>query len=63
MKRLKRFEGIIIKLLVIQLCCLFIAQALILYTEVAPFLTKVVHYEGVDGMKILEHIETFDQKR
>jgi hypothetical protein len=60
---MKRFEGIIMKLIIIQLFCLFIAQALILYTEVAPFLTKVVLYEGVDGMKIIEHIETFDQNR
>lgn len=60
---MKRFEGIIVKLLIIQLFCLVIAQALILYTEVSPFLTKVVQYEGVDGMEIMEHIETFDQNR
>ncbi|MFE7062448.1 YpfB family protein [Sutcliffiella sp. NPDC057660] len=60
---MKRFEGIIVKLLIIQLFCLVVAQALILYTEVSPFLTKVVQYEGVDGMEIMEHIETFDQNR
>ncbi|WP_417899991.1 YpfB family protein [Bacillus haimaensis] len=60
---MKRFEGIIVKLLIIQLVCLVVAQALILYTEVSPFLTKVVQYEGVDGMEIMEHIETFDQNR
>ncbi|MGD6831500.1 YpfB family protein [Sutcliffiella halmapala] len=60
---MKRLEGIIVKLLIIQLFCLVIAQALILYTEVSPFLTKVVQYEGVDGMEIMEHIETFDQNR
>ncbi|MBM7619572.1 hypothetical protein JOC95_001421 [Bacillus tianshenii] len=60
---MKRFEGIIVKLLIIQLCCLVVAQSLILYTEVSPFLTKVVQYEGVDGMEIMEHIETFDQNR
>jgi hypothetical protein len=60
---MKRFEGIIVKLLIIQLFCLMVAQALILYSEVSPFLTKVVQYEGVDGMEIMEHIETFDQNR
>ncbi|MCA1320768.1 YpfB family protein [Bacillus tianshenii] len=60
---MKRFEGIIVKLLIIQLCCLVVAQSLILYTEISPFLTKVVQYEGVDGMEIMEHIETFDQNR
>jgi hypothetical protein len=60
---MKRFEGIIVKLLIIQLFCLVVAQALILYSEVSPFLTKVVQYEGVDGMEIMEHIETFDQNR
>lgn len=60
---MKRFEGIIVKLLIIQLFCLVVAQTLILYTEVSPFLTKVVQYEGVDGMEIMEHIETFDQNR
>ncbi|WP_223703485.1 YpfB family protein [Sutcliffiella deserti] len=60
---MKRFEKVIIKLIIIQLFCLVVAQAMILYTGVAPYLTKVIHYEGVDGMEIMEHIETFDQNR
>jgi hypothetical protein len=60
---LKRLEVIIIKLILIQLVCLVSAQAVLLYTGAAPFLSKVVQYEGVGGMKIIEHIETFDQKR
>ncbi|KPB06688.1 YpfB family protein [Bacillus sp. CHD6a] len=60
---MKRVERIIIKLIVIQLIFLICAQGLLLYTESAPFLSKVIQYEGVGGMKIVEHIETFDQDR
>ncbi|KMJ59777.1 hypothetical protein AB685_02625 [Bacillus sp. LL01] len=60
---MKRMERIIIKLIVIQLICMICAQGLLLYTDAAPFLSKVIQYEGVGGMKIMEHIETFDQSR
>ncbi|QFT89424.1 hypothetical protein FIU87_12265 [Bacillus sp. THAF10] len=59
---MKRLERIIIKLIMIQIGCLLIAQAILLYTDAAPFISKVPQYEGVGGMKLEEHIETFDQQ-
>ncbi|CAG9623513.1 DUF5359 family protein [Sutcliffiella rhizosphaerae] len=59
---MKTLERIIIKLIIIQLLCLVCAQGILLYTDAGSLLSKVIQYEGVGGMKIIEHIETFDQK-
>ncbi|WP_319830036.1 MULTISPECIES: DUF5359 family protein [Bacillus] len=60
---LKKVENIIIKLIIIQFVCLLFAQGMTLYTNAAPYMSKVVHYEGVNGQTIQQYIETFDQQK
>lgn len=44
---MKKFERILIKLIVIQMISLFAAQWILLHTPIRPYLTKIVEYEGV----------------
>ncbi|MCM3163125.1 MULTISPECIES: YpfB family protein [Bacillaceae] len=58
---MKRFERILIKLIVIQFIALVCAQVLIQNTTVQPYLSRVVQYEGVNKITITEWLETFSQ--
>ena len=58
---MKRVERILIKLLLVQLLSLLIAQGLLLHSQVSPYLTKIVDYEGVAKNNFTKVIETFDQ--
>ncbi|MBD1378633.1 YpfB family protein [Metabacillus arenae] len=58
---MKRFEGILIKLAIIQFVLLFIAQFLMNQEEIQPYISKVVQYEGVNKLTITEWLETFKQ--
>ena len=55
---MKLFERIIIKLVVIQLICLVIAQAIVLYSPFTPYLSKIEDYEGVEQSERTETMET-----
>lgn len=55
---MRRFEKILIKLLLIHLFLLLMAQAFMHQDSVRPYLSKVVQYEGVGKMSINEWIET-----
>lgn len=59
---MKRFEGILIKLIIIQLVTMIVAQGLLLYTPISPYLTKIIDYEGVNKSEATQTIETFFHK-
>ena len=56
---MKRIEGIIIKLVIIQCISLLIAQMLLLHTPLSPFLSKMIDYEGVNKSEATQTVETF----
>ncbi|MDQ0232940.1 YpfB family protein [Metabacillus malikii] len=58
---MKRFERILIKLIVIQFIVLLCSQLLIQQSAIKPYLSKVVQYEGVNKQTITEWLETFNQ--
>ncbi|QOR65290.1 YpfB family protein [Cytobacillus suaedae] len=55
---MKRFEGILFKLAVIQFIFLIIAQLLLLQSGLTPYISKIQDYEGVNGDKYTKTIET-----
>ncbi|MDX8359860.1 MULTISPECIES: YpfB family protein [Bacillaceae] len=61
MFKLKRFEGIIMKLVIIQVIFLIIAQSLLAHNDVKPYISKLVDYEGVQKNNFTIVLETFDQ--
>lgn len=56
---MKRFERILIKLAIIQFVFLLIAQILLQYSPITPYITRMIKYEGVDKSKSTQIIETF----
>lgn len=56
---MKAFERILMKIMIIQFAFLVIAQLLILYSPLKPYLTKVIDYEGVSNEEETRTIETF----
>ncbi|WP_198025718.1 YpfB family protein [Bacillus sp. J37] len=58
---MERVERILIKLIVIQFIALVCAQLLIQNSQVQPYLSRVVQYEGVNKITITEWLETFSQ--
>jgi hypothetical protein len=58
---MKRFERILIKLIVIQFVALVCAQLLIQQSSIQPYISRVVQYEGVNKITITEWLETFSQ--
>lgn len=58
---MKRFERILIKLIIIQFVALVCAQLLIQQSTFQPYLSRVVQYEGVNKLTITEWLETFSQ--
>lgn len=55
---MKRFEGILLKLAIIQFIFLLIAQLLLLQSGLTPYISKIQDYEGVNGDKYTKTIET-----
>jgi hypothetical protein len=61
LNELKRFERILIKLIVIQFIALVCAQILVQNATIQPYISRVVQYEGVNKITISEWLETFSQ--
>ncbi|MED1441532.1 DUF5359 family protein [Aeribacillus composti] len=57
----KRFEQILIKLIIIQFIMLIAAQLFLCHSELKPYLSKAVQYEGVGNMSISEWVETISR--
>lgn len=55
---MKRLEGILVKLAIIQFIFLLIAQLLLLQSGLTPYISKIQDYEGVNGNKYTKTIET-----
>ncbi|MCC3358302.1 YpfB family protein [Bacillus sp. REN16] len=55
---MKNFERILIKLAIIQFVFLLVAQAIILYSPLTPYITRMIEYEGVDKSDTTKTIET-----
>lgn len=55
---MKRLEGILLKLAIIQFIFLLIAQFLLLQSGLTPYISKIQDYEGVNGDKYTKTIET-----
>ena len=58
---MKRFEQILLKLIIIQFVLLLLAQIIMLYTPLAPYVGKIYEYEGVNKNQGTKTIETIDQ--
>ncbi len=41
---------------------LFIAQLIVSHSSIAPYIVKVIHYEGVMKNSATKTVETFDQR-
>lgn len=61
LKRIKRFEGIIIKLIIIQFICMIIAQWILQNENLAMHFNKSIYYEGVVNGEHSKAVETLDQ--
>ncbi|MFD1738575.1 YpfB family protein [Bacillus salitolerans] len=59
---MKRFESFLIKLVFVQLIFLVLAQLLLTNQDISPYLSKVIHYEGVTKDTYSKILETFDQQ-
>ncbi|WP_162595925.1 YpfB family protein [Bacillus sp. CGMCC 1.16541] len=57
---MKRIEGLLIKLAIIQFIFLFIAQCILLASDHSTYFSKVIQYEGVAKNNFNKIIETFD---
>ncbi|ANB58536.1 hypothetical protein GFC29_1500 [Anoxybacillus sp. B7M1] len=55
---MKRMERILLKIVIVQLLFLLLAQCLLLYTPLAPYVTKVYEYEGVSKQEKTKTMET-----
>ncbi|KXG11063.1 hypothetical protein AT864_00146 [Anoxybacillus sp. P3H1B] len=55
---MKRMERILLKIVIVQLLFLLLAQCLLLYTPLAPYVIKVYEYEGVSKQEKTKTIET-----
>jgi hypothetical protein len=58
---MKHLERIIVKLVVIQIIFLLIAQFIMTNNQLSPYLSKVIEYEGVTKDSYSKVVETFDQ--
>ncbi|MFZ3588628.1 YpfB family protein [Bacillus sp. DJP31] len=57
----KHIERILMKVVVIQIICLVIAQVIMMNHQLSPFLSKVIQYEGVTKDTYTKVVETFDR--
>ncbi|MBM6619886.1 YpfB family protein [Bacillus suaedaesalsae] len=58
---MKRFESILVKLVIIQFIFLIVAQFVMMNGQVSPYLSKVIQYEGVTKDTYTKIVETFNQ--
>jgi hypothetical protein len=61
---MKKVETLFLKLVIIHFVFLFIAQWVILQTDVASYLNKTIEYEGVitnENGQTIQTFETIDQ--
>ncbi|WP_456278522.1 YpfB family protein [Bacillus sp. AK128] len=58
---MKNIERVLVKLVVVQIICLVIAQVIMTNHQLSPYLSKVVEYEGVTKDSYSKVVETFDQ--
>lgn len=58
---MKRFEGILVKFVIIQFIFLIVAQLVMMNGQVSPYLSKVIQYEGVTKDTYTKIVETFNQ--
>lgn len=59
---MKRFENILIKLVVVQFIFLILAQLLLMNSSISPYLTRMIDYEGVAKHNYTKILEVFEQK-
>ncbi|MGG3842301.1 YpfB family protein [Anoxybacillus kestanbolensis] len=59
---MKTVERMLWKLAIIQFIFLCIAQLIVSHSSFAPYIVKVIHYEGVIKNSATKTIETFDQR-
>ncbi len=55
---MKRVEHFIIKLVLVQFLLLLLVQVLLMQPRIAPYLSKVVYYEGVTKGAVTKSLET-----
>lgn len=55
---MKRIERILLKIVIVQFVCLLLAQWVLLYTPLAPYVAKVYEYEGVTTNEKTKTVET-----
>lgn len=55
---MKRVEHFIIKLVLVQFLFLLLVQVLLMQPRIAPYLSKVVYYEGVTKETATKSLET-----
>jgi hypothetical protein len=55
---MERIERILWKIVIAQFLFLLVAQCLLLYTPLAPHVTKVYEYEGVTKQEKTKTVET-----
>ncbi|WP_453995376.1 YpfB family protein [Bacillus nitroreducens] len=55
---MKNLERVLIKLAIIQFIFLLVAQAIILYSPLTPYITRMIEYEGVDKTDPTKTVET-----
>lgn len=58
---MRRFEGILVKFVIIQFIFLIVAQLVMMNGQVSPYLSKVIQYEGVTKDTYTKIVETFNQ--
>ncbi|EMT47360.1 MULTISPECIES: YpfB family protein [Anoxybacillus] len=59
---MKTIERMLWKLAIIQFIFLCIAQYVVFHSSFAPYVVKVIRYEGVMKNSETKTIETFDQR-
>ncbi|PFO83086.1 DUF5359 family protein [Bacillus cereus] len=54
---MKKIEGVLIRILLVQFICLFIIQLLFTQESTVRYLSKIVYYEGVTGQDITDVLQ------
>ncbi|EEL51462.1 hypothetical protein bcere0022_12310 [Bacillus cereus Rock3-44] len=54
---LKKIEGVLIRILLVQFICLCIIQLLFTQESTVRYLSKIVYYEGVTGQDITDVLQ------
>ncbi|PFK47437.1 hypothetical protein COI93_02065 [Bacillus cereus] len=54
---MKKIEGVLIRILLVQFICLCIIQLLFTQESTVRYLSKIVYYEGVTGQYITDVLQ------